>query len=144
MDLQTEYIRRHFTKSYWKCHNHRRLYRRIPSVGISQKVVEMPHSPTTLQTERVRRHFTESWKIFTGYATITDRINPSVYFQRGFFFDAHFPSVKPSAIFFFTDRLNDGMWYYRWKRCRQTLSIGYLVGKKLTDEVWILHRRIYR
>jgi hypothetical protein len=46
----------------------------------------MPHSPINLQRDTVRRHFTGSWKIFTGYATITDGINPSVYFQRELFF----------------------------------------------------------
>jgi len=30
----------------------------------------------------------------------------------------------------------------RWKGCRRTLSVSDLVGKKFTDEVWILHWRI--
>jgi hypothetical protein len=58
---------------YWKCHNHRWLYRRIQSVGISQRLakylLEMSQSPTTLQTDTVCWHFTENCKIFTGNAS---------------------------------------------------------------------------
>ena len=120
-DLHTECSRWHFTKS-WKI------------------FTSMPQSPTSSHTDSVHRHFTESCQIFTGYATITNVIYLSVYFQREVFFYAHFPYVKPSVIFF--DRLSDRMWYYRLKRCRQTLFIGDLVGKKFTDEVWISYRRI--
>jgi hypothetical protein len=63
----------------------------------------MPQSPTPSQTDKVRWHFTENFKIFTGYAIITDGIYPSVYFQREFFFCVHFLSVKPSIIFFPTN-----------------------------------------
>jgi len=39
--LQTDTVRWHFTESckniYWKCHNHRWLYRRIQSVGICRQ-----------------------------------------------------------------------------------------------------------
>jgi hypothetical protein len=102
----------------------------------------MPHSSTTLQTDIFRRHFTRSWKIFTRYATITDGINPSVYFQwELFFLCAHFSSVKPLTIFFFTDIVSDEMWYYQWKGCRRMLFVGELVGKTFTDRVWISHRR---
>jgi len=60
------------------------------------------HSPIKLPRAIVRRHLTESWKIFTGYATITDGINPSIYFKREiFFFGAQFSSVKLLAIVFF-------------------------------------------
>ena len=111
------------------------------SVDISQRVVEMPHSSTTLQMERVRRHFTESWKIFTGYDTITDGINPSVYFHQNFFLPV-FSVCKTINNIFFTDRLSDGMWYYRRMECRLTFSFGDLVGKKFTDRIWILHRRV--
>jgi len=63
--IPTDIVRRHFTESckniYWKCHNHRRLYRQIQSVGISQRVA----------------------KIFTGNATITgdstDGYSPSAF-----------------------------------------------------------------
>jgi hypothetical protein len=41
----------------------------------------------------------------------------------------------------FTDWLRDGMWYYRWKICGRTLFVGDLVGKKITDEVWISYRQ---
>jgi len=45
---------------YWKCHYHRRSYRRIQFVGISQRVakylLEMPQLPTTLQIDTVHRH----------------------------------------------------------------------------------------
>jgi len=37
------------------------LYRLTQSVGISQRVVEMPQSPTTRNTDTFRRHFIESW-----------------------------------------------------------------------------------
>ena len=101
----------------------------------------MPQSSTSSQTDKVHRHFTEIWKIFTGYATITDGIFLSVYFQREFFLHA-FSICKTISNIFFPDRLNDGMWDYRWKTYQQTLSIDDLVGKKFTDEVWISHRRI--
>ena len=104
------------------------------------RVVEMPHSPTHLQRDIVRRHLTGSWKIFTGYATITDRINPSVYFKREYFFGAQFMSVKPSVIFFFTNRLSDEIWYYRRTVSRRTFFVDDLVGKKITDELWITDR----
>jgi hypothetical protein len=55
----------------------------------------MPLSPTDFQTDIVRRYFIESCKIFTAYATNTDGIIPSVYFQREFFFGSHFLYVNP-------------------------------------------------
>jgi hypothetical protein len=137
MDLQTEYIRRYFIEN-WKCHTHRWIYRRISFIDISQKVVEIPHLPTTLQMERVCRHFTESWKILTGYATITDRINSSVYFHQEFFFHV-FSVCKTNNNIFFIDKVSNGMWYYRRKGCRLILSVGDLVGKKFIDRIWILH-----
>jgi len=121
----------------------------------------MPQSLTSSRTDKVRRHFTERWKIFTGNATITDVFtdgkSPSAFYRelkdiywichyhrrntsvgiflvRNVFFCVHFLSVKPSAIFFFTDRVGDGMWDYQRKECRRTLSVGDLVGKKFTDE----------
>jgi len=129
-NLQTDKVCRHFTVAWCKCHNHRRIYRRIKSVGISQRVVEMPHSPTNLQRDTVRRHFTGCWKIFTGYATITDGINPSVYFQLDFFFCAQFPYVKPVVIFFLlpTDLAIECGTYYQRTVCWWTFSVGDLVG----------------
>jgi hypothetical protein len=59
----------------------------------------MPQSPTVSLAGTVHRHFTKSCNIFTGYATISDGINLSVYFEREFFF-AQFPFVKPLVIFF--------------------------------------------
>jgi hypothetical protein len=111
-NLQTDKVCRHFTIAWCKCHNHRRIYRWIKSIGISQRVVEMPHSPTNLQRDTVRRYFTGCWKIFTGYATITDEINPSVYFQLEFFFLRTISVCKTSGnIFFVTDRLSHRMRY---------------------------------
>ena len=125
---------------YWKCHNHWRLYRQKQSVGILPRVekylLHMPSSPTCIPTDISRRYFTESWKIFTAYATITDRI-----FPMGIFFCAHFSSVKPS-VFIFTDTISNRMWNYRRTLCWRILSVGELVGKKFTNEVAILHQRI--
>ena len=59
----------------------------------------MPQSPMVSLADTVRRHFTKSCNIFTGYATITDGINSSVYFEWEFFFCAQFLFVKPSVIF---------------------------------------------
>jgi hypothetical protein len=86
------------------CHRHRRLYRRIYSVGITA-------SPTTLFLDLIRRYFTVPatitdeftdkyfWSVFQTLIdkftdgitpsvshTITDGINPSVYFKRETFF----------------------------------------------------------
>jgi hypothetical protein len=44
-------------------------------------VVEKSHSPINLQKDTVHRHLTVSWKIFTGYATITDGYILSVYLK---------------------------------------------------------------
>jgi hypothetical protein len=129
---------------YWKCHNHRRLHRRKHSVGILSRVekylLQMPYPLMFILTDTVHRYFTESWKIFTLYATITDEIFSSVYFQREIFFGAHFPSVKPSV--FFSDRINDRMWNYWWTLCRWTASTRDLVSKKFTNEMTISHRWI--
>jgi hypothetical protein len=102
----------------------------------------MPLSPTDFQTDIVRRYFTESCKIFTAYATNTDGIIPSVYFQREFFFGSHFLYVNPLVFeFFFTNKIRDKMLNYRWMLCRQTVFIGELVGKNFTNKVVILHRQ---
>jgi len=90
---------------YKKCHKHRCLHRRINFVGILPRfekyLLDMPQSPTPSQTDKVRWYFTESWKIFTIYVTITDRIYSSVYFQLELlFFCAHFLFAKPSVIVF--------------------------------------------
>jgi hypothetical protein len=70
------------------------------------------------------------------------RRNKSVnIFQAEIFYSVQFPSVKPSTIFFFvTDRLSDGIRYYRRTVCRRKFSIGDLVGKKITDELWISYQ----
>jgi hypothetical protein len=131
------------------CHSHRWFYRRIYWVGIS-------HSPTTLPTGLIRRYLavpaTMTDECTDGYLqsvfqtltdnftdgmypsvchNTTDRINPSVYFKRELFFCTQFSSVKPSAnVFFcFSDQYNNGRWYYRWTKSRQTYSIGEDVGK---------------
>jgi hypothetical protein len=69
-------------------HNHLRLYRRMPSVGILLRVAKyllhMSQSSTSVQTDTVRQYFTESCKIFTAHATITDvctdGYSPSVFY----------------------------------------------------------------
>jgi len=86
------------------CHHHRRIYRRIYSVGITD-------SSTTLPTDLIRWYFTVPATVtdecIDGYLrsvfqtltdkftdgmnpsvrhTITDGINPSVYFKRETFF----------------------------------------------------------
>jgi hypothetical protein len=91
----------------------------------------MPQTPTSLQTETVCRYFTECIKIFTSYATITDKIFLLVYFQREFIFWRSFSVCKTIGIFFFTDRINDRMWNYRRTLCQHMFSVGELVGKKL-------------
>jgi len=97
---------------YCKCHNHQRLHKWIHSVGISLRVEKcLLHMP----------------------------LSPKKYFQGEFFFVVYFSSLKPSVVFFFTDRI----WNYWWKLCRRTHSIGDLVGKKITDEVVISHQRIF-
>jgi len=81
------FVTRH---NYLKCHNHRRPYRRITSVGISQRIrkqlFEMPPSPTSIPTDLVRRHFTESSKTITWNATITDvntkGLSPSAFHKE--------------------------------------------------------------
>ena len=142
--------------------HHRQISRRIKFAGIVQRVekylLEMPQTPTSLQIEIVRRYFTKSWKRrlyrWIWSVSILPRVEKYFcichdhrwnicvgIFPVGIFFCAHFPSMKPSVIFF-PDKLSDGLWYYRRKRCRRTLSVGDLVSKKCTDEVWISYRRI--
>jgi hypothetical protein len=57
-------------------HNHQRLYRRKPSIGILPRVakhlLQMPQSPTSLQMDTVSVSISPSWKIFTRNAIITD------------------------------------------------------------------------
>jgi hypothetical protein len=133
-NLQTEYFRRHFTVAWCKCHNHRWIYRRIYSIGIS-------HSPKKLPRVIIRRHLIGSWKIFAGYATITDGVNPSIYFKREFFFWRAIFVYKTIGNFFFTDRCSDEIRYYRWKESRRTISVRDVIGKKVTDELWITDRQ---
>jgi hypothetical protein len=61
----------------------------------------MPQTPTSLQTETVCQYFTESIKIFTSYATITDKIFLPVYFQREFIFWRSFSVCKTIGILFY-------------------------------------------
>jgi hypothetical protein len=98
------------------------------SVDVLPRVAEyllyMPHSPMKLFHQ---------W--FT--AGNTGRIILSVYFQREFFFCAHFPTVKLSVFIFFTNRI----WNYRWMLCRQMYSIWDLVSKifkSYTDRIVLL------
>jgi hypothetical protein len=127
---------------YWKCHNHRCLHRWIESIDILPRdekyLLKMPQSLTSSHTDSVRRHFTESWKILLDMPLSSTKYIRR-YISSENFFGVHFPSVKPSVIFFFADRLSDEMWDYRRKTCRRTLFIG----KKFTDEVWISYWRIW-
>jgi len=117
MDFQTETFRQYFTESwkiftgnatitniltdenissvfyrelqniYCKCHNHRRLYIWMQSVGISPRVkkylLHMPQSPT---------------EYFCRYIS-----------NENFFWRAC-SVCKPSAFHFFSDRIRDRMW----------------------------------
>ena len=82
-DLPTELIRRHLTVS---CHQYRRIYRRIYSVGISYT------------HRRIYRRIDSSVN-----HNITDGIKIRRYISSGnlFFFGTQIPSVKPSANGFF-------------------------------------------
>jgi hypothetical protein len=129
-------------------HSHRRIYRRIYFVGIMD-------SPTILPIDIILRYCTVPatmidectygylWSVFQTFTdkftdglnsslchTITDGLNPLVYFKREtFFFGVQFPSVKPLANFFFADRYSDELWYYRRKKSRRILSVRTSVNK---------------
>jgi hypothetical protein len=53
-----------------------------------------------------------------------------IFLAGSFFVLRAFFVCKTIGNFFFSDRLSDGMGYYR-----RTLSVGDLVGKKITDKV---------
>ena len=145
MNLQTNIFGRYFTLTDKftdglnpsvfdsSCHNDRRMYKQIYSIGITD-------SPKNLPTDLIRRYFTvpatttdeftdgDLRSVFQTFTdNFTDDFNPSVchtitdglksvgIFQAGnIFFGAQFPSVKPSANFFYvSDRYSDGQWYYR-------------------------------
>jgi hypothetical protein len=120
------------------CHSHRRIYRRIYSVGII-------HSPTTLPTDVICRSFTVpatmTDECTDGYLqsvfqtfidnftddlnlsvrhTITDRLNPSVYFKRETFFWRAISVCKTisKCFFYFSDRYS-----------KRTYSVGKDVSK---------------
>jgi hypothetical protein len=59
----------------------------------------------------------------------------------GIFFWRVISYVKPSIIVFFTDRCSNEMRYYRWKESRRKGFVGDVVGKKITDELWITDLR---
>jgi hypothetical protein len=99
---------------YFICHRLRRVYRRTYPIDILPRV------------EKYLLHMPPS---------------PTKYFQWEFFFCTHFSSVKPS-VFIFTDTISNRMWNYRRTLCWRILSVGKLVGKKFTNEMAILHRRI--
>ena len=124
------------------CHRHWRIYRQIYLVGITD-------SPTTLSTDLFHRHFTVPTTItdeFTdGYLrlvfqtltekftdgmnpsvchTITDGINPMVYFKRESFFWCAIFVYKTigKCFFYFSDRYSDGLWYYWQKKADGRIS----------------------
>jgi len=115
------------------CHSHRRIYRRIYSVGIRD-------SPTTLPTDLSRQSFTvpaittdeftdgdlrSVSQTFTdnftdGFKpsvchTITDGLKSVGIFQAGIFFWCAISVCKTIGKFFFyfSDRYSDEIWYYR-------------------------------
>jgi hypothetical protein len=97
------------------CHNYRRIYRWISSVGISN---------THWQIYR--------WYVFVGKSCYHRREKIRWYISSGkIFFGMQISSVKPSANGFFcvSDRYSDGMGNYRWKESRRTYFVGEDIGK---------------
>jgi len=131
---------------------HRRNYKRNKFVGIFQRVVKyllhMPQSPMSLfrwwftdgNTDRIitsvySREFRKNYCLCHYHRwKYTDKMIPSAYFQREFFsFGVHIPSIKPSVLIFFTDRISNISSNYR-----QTYSIREVVGKIYTNVMVIL------
>jgi hypothetical protein len=128
------------------CHSHQWIYRWIYFVGIM-------HSPTNLPTDLIRRYCHNDRRCTDGYLrsvfqtltetftddmnplvchTITDEINPSVYFKRKTFFWRAISVCKTIGkcfFFYFSDRYSDELWYYWWKKSRRTYSVVEDVGK---------------
>jgi hypothetical protein len=82
------------------CHRHRRLYRRIYSVGIIA-------SPTTLPMDLIRRYFTVP-------ATITDEFTEG-YFRSVFLtlIDKFTHGITPSVCHTITDGINSSVYFKR-------------------------------
>ena len=140
----TDNIRRWFTESCQTISSHaiitdgnimsmityRRIYRRIISIGISQRVATqlppMPYLPT------------DNPSVIT--VEISDRFILSVMFPREiFFFGARVSVCKTvGGCFFF---ICDGNGSYRRLLYRQTCSVGEAIGNYLTDGVNSWHRR---
>ena len=141
------------------CHNYRRIYRRIYSVGISNT-----HRLIYRRTESVGIWHTYRWiyrriysfgisnthrKIYRRYISVGKsryhrrNKNPSVYFKRKTFFWRANSVCKTIRKWFFcfSDRYSDGRGNHRRKKSRRTYSVGDYVGKKITDELLITHRR---
>jgi len=126
MNLQTNIFGRYFTLTDKftdglnpsvfdsSCHNDRRMYKQISSVGISNT-----------HRELYRRY------VSVGMSNYHRRDKSVGIFQAGnFFFGAQFPSVKPSAnVFYFVDHYSDERWYYRRTESRWTYSVGEDVDK---------------
>jgi len=133
MKLQMECIRRHLTESR-KCNHHRRIYRQNVSVGISQSGGNATLTDAFTKGYRPSAFNRELKNIY--WICHYHRRNKSFgIFQAGIFFGVQFFSVKPSVIFFFTNRLSDEIRYYRRTVSRRTFFIDDLVGKKITDEL---------
>jgi hypothetical protein len=108
----------------------------------------------TLSTDIFRRYVTESSEIFTAHATITNglaigelplEIQTNKYVGKVLAGKKNYalsPSVIPLVFgFFISDKSSDGKRNYRRSIFRQTNHVGDAVGKNITDEFSILHRR---
>jgi hypothetical protein len=65
-----------------------------------------------------------------------------VYFQGEFFFGTHFSSLKPSVVFFLPTEVATKCGITDESYANGRIPLG-IVGKKITDEVVISHRRIF-
>jgi len=63
--------------------------------------------------------------------TITDGINPSIYFKRETFFWRAISVCKTisKCFFYVVDRYSDGRWYYQQTESRRTYFVGEDVGQ---------------
>jgi len=98
------------------CHRHRRLYRRIYSVGIIA-------SPTTLPMDLIRRYFTVP-------ATITDEFTEG-YFRSVFLtlIDKFTHGITPSVCHTITDGINSSVYFKRETFFWCAISVCKTIGK---------------
>ena len=129
------------------CHSHRRIYRRIYFVGIMDSPTILPTdiilwyctAPATMTDECTYGYL---WSVFQTFTdkftdslnsslchTITDGLNPLVYFKRETFFLRAISVCKTIGKIFFADRYSDELWYYRRNKSWQTYFVGEDVDK---------------